>query len=269
MNDSPHVDIQSSDPARTTAWARLREFSVQARSAHLRELFRDEPDRGPAWTLEGAGLRVDFSKQRVTREVMDALMQLARERGVLERRDAMFAGEHINVTEDRAVLHTALRLPSGAHLGVDGVDVAQEVRDVLDRMAVFSRRVRDGDWVGATGQRILNVVNIGIGGSDLGPAMAYTALRYYSDRSMTFRFVSNVDPTDISEALRDLDPAQTLFIVASKTFGTQETLTNARAARDWIVTAMGEDAVSRHFVAVSTNAERVAAFGIDTANMFG
>lgn len=269
MNDSPHVDIQSSDPARTTAWARLREFSVQARSAHLRELFRDEPDRGPAWTLEGAGLRVDFSKQRVTREVMDSLMQLARERGVLERRDAMFAGEHINVTEDRAVLHTALRLPSGAHLSVDGVDVAQEVRDVLDRMAVFSRRVRDGDWVGATGQRILNVVNIGIGGSDLGPAMAYTALWYYSDRSMTFRFVSNVDPTDISEALRDLDPAQTLFIVASKTFGTQETLTNARAARDWIVTAMGEDAVSRHFVAVSTNAERVAAFGIDTANMFG
>ena len=269
MDDALHEAAPSANPADTPAWRRLGQLAPGMRHEHLRTLFRDEPDRGPAWTLEGAGLRVDFSKQRVTREVMDTLVQLAGERGVFERRDAMFAGEHINVTEDRAVLHTALRLPRGAQLSVDGVDIAREVRDVLDRMAAFSQRVRDGAWAGATGQRIVNVVNIGIGGSDLGPAMAYTALRYYSDRSMTFQFVSNVDPTDLSEALRDLDPAQTLFIVASKTFGTQETLTNARAARDWIVAALGEDAVSHHFVAVSTNAERVAAFGIDTANMFG
>jgi glucose-6-phosphate isomerase len=181
----------------------------------------------------------------------------------------MFAGEHINATENRSVLHTALRLPPGATLEVDGADVAAEVREVLERMADFSDRVRDGRWTGATGERMLNIVNIGIGGSDLGPAMAYEALRYYSDRDMTFRFVSNVDPTDITEALRGLDPAQTLFIVASKTFGTQETLTNAKAAREWIVDALGEGAVAKHFVAVSTNAERVTAFGIDVANMFG
>jgi glucose-6-phosphate isomerase len=200
---------------------------------------------------------------------MSALLDLAREQRVLAKRDAMFAGEHINATEDRAVLHTALRLPPGATLEVDGVDVAAEVRDVLERMAYFSDRVRDGRWTGATGERMRNIVNIGIGGSDLGPAMAYEALRFYSDRDMTFRFVSNVDPTDITEALRGLDPAQTLFIVASKTFGTQETLTNAKAARDWIVDALGEGAVEKHFVAVSTNAERVTAFGIDVANMFG
>ena len=269
MNDALNEAAPGANPSETPAWRRLAELTPHLRDEHLRSLFQDEQGRGPAWTLEGAGLRVDFSKQRVTRQVMDTLIQLARERGVFERRDAMFAGEHINVTEDRAVLHTALRLPPGAQLSVDGIDVAREVRDVLGRMAAFSQRVRDGEWVGATGQRIVNVVNIGIGGSDLGPAMAYTALKYYSDRSMTFRFVSNVDPTDISEALRGLDPAQTLFIVASKTFGTQETLTNARAARDWIVASLGEDAVARHFVAVSTNAERVAAFGIDTANMFG
>ncbi|MEK9736899.1 MAG: hypothetical protein VW239_06220, partial [Candidatus Nanopelagicales bacterium] len=214
-------------------------------------------------------MRVDFSKQRVTHEVMESLFGLAAERGVLERRDAMFAGKHINVTEDRSVLHTALRLPPGSELTVDGVDVAGEVHEVLARMADFATRVRSGQWQGATGKRIRNVINIGIGGSDLGPAMAYIALQYYSDRSMTFRFVSNVDPTDISEAIRDLEPAETLFIVASKTFGTQETLTNAKAAREWIVSALGDDAVERHFVAVSTNAERVAAFGIDTANMFG
>ena len=260
---------EPSDPSRTTAWARLLERAPAMREKHLRSLFAEEPDRGPAWTLEAAGLRVDFSKQRVTHEVMDLLHELAREQGVLTRRDAMFAGEHINATEGRAVLHTALRLPPGASLEVDGSDVAAEVHDVLRRMASFSVRVREGEWTGATGEPIRNIVNIGIGGSDLGPAMAYEALRYYSDRRMTFRFVSNVDPTDITEALRGLDPARTLFIVASKTFGTQETLTNAKAARQWIVDALGESAVEKHFVAVSTNAERVAEFGIDTANMFG
>ena len=260
---------EPSDPSRTTAWARLLELAPALREKHLRSLFAEEPDRGPAWTLEAAGLRVDFSKQRVTHEVLDLLHELAREQGVLARRDAMFAGEHINATEGRAVLHTALRLPPGASLEVDGIDVAAEVHDVLERMANFSVRVREGEWTGATGESIRNVVNIGIGGSDLGPAMAYEALRYYSDRRMTFRFVSNVDPTDITEALRGLDPARTLFIVASKTFGTQETLTNAKAARQWIVDALGESAVEKHFVAVSTNAERVAEFGIDTANMFG
>ena len=260
---------ESADPTRTAAWQRLEALAPALRERHLRQLFADEPGRGPAWTLEAAGLRADFSKQRVTHDVMDALLALADERDVLKRRDAMFAGEHINSTEDRAVLHTALRLPPGTSLMVDGVDVGAEVNETLDRMAAFSRRVREGAWTGATGKRIRNVINIGIGGSDLGPAMAYLALRFYSDRAMTFRFVSNVDPTDISEAIRDLDPAETLFIVASKTFGTQETLTNAKAARAWIVDALGEGAVEKHFVAVSTNAERVAAFGIDTANMFG
>ena len=260
---------QSNDPTLAPAWARLSDLAIGLQGRDLRDLFADEPDRGPAWTLEAAGLRADFSKQRITGDVMSALLDLAREQRVLAKRDAMFAGEHINATEDRAVLHTALRLPPGATLEVDGVDVAAEVRDVLERMADFSDRVRDGRWTGATGERMRNIVNIGIGGSDLGPAMAYEALRFYSDRDMTFRFVSNVDPTDITEALRGLDPAQTLFIVASKTFGTQETLTNAKAARDWIVDALGEGAVEKHFVAVSTNAERVTAFGIDVANMFG
>jgi glucose-6-phosphate isomerase len=260
---------QSNDPTLAPAWARLSDLAIGLQGRDLRDLFADEPGRGPAWTLEAAGLRADFSKQRITGDVMSALLDLAREQRVLAKRDAMFAGEHINATEDRAVLHTALRLPPGATLEVDGVDVAAEVRDVLERMADFSDRVRDGRWTGATGERMRNIVNIGIGGSDLGPAMAYEALRFYSDRDMTFRFVSNVDPTDITEALRGLDPAQTLFIVASKTFGTQETLTNAKAARDWIVDALGEGAVEKHFVAVSTNAERVTAFGIDVANMFG
>ena len=260
---------ESIDPARTAAWQRLSALAPDMRDRHLRQIFAEEPERGPAWTLEAAGLRADFSKQRVTHDVMDALLALADECGVLARRDAMFAGEHINVTEDRAVLHTALRLPRGPALEVDGVDVVVEVNDVIERMAAFARRVRDGQWTGATGRPIRNVINIGIGGSDLGPAMAYIALKFYSDRAMTFRFVSNVDPTDISEAIRDLDPAETLFIVASKTFGTQETLTNAKAARQWVVDALGENAVEKHFVAVSTNAERVSAFGIDTANMFG
>jgi glucose-6-phosphate isomerase len=269
MNDASRNPEGGMDPSTTQAWRRLLDLSTAARERSLRELFAAESGRGPEWTLEAAGLRVDFSKQRVTRDIMDALLELAVERGVLERRDAMFAGEHINSTEDRSVLHTALRLPRDATLVVDGVDVVAEVHEVLDRMAAFSDQVRSGTWLGASGMRIRNVVNIGIGGSDLGPAMAYLALRYYSDRDMTFRFVSNIDPTDITEALRDLDPAETLFIVASKTFGTQETLTNAKAARQWVVDALGEDAVARHFVAVSTNAERVAAFGIDTANMFG
>jgi glucose-6-phosphate isomerase len=260
---------QSNDPTLAPAWARLSDLAIGLQGRDLRDLFADEPGRGPAWTLEAAGLRADFSKQRITGDVMSALLDLAREQRVLAKRDAMFAGEHINATEDRAVLHTALRLPPGATLEVDGVDVAAEVRDVLERMAYFSDQVRDGRWTGATGERMRNIVNIGIGGSDLGPAMAYEALRFYSDRDMTFRFVSNVDPTDITEALRGLDPAQTLFIVASKTFGTQETLTNAKAARDWVVGALGEGAVEKHFVAVSTNAERVTAFGIDVANMFG
>ena len=259
---------ESPDPSRTDAWARLETLSDSLRDRKLREIFADEPDRGPAWTLNAAGLRVDFSKQRITHEVMDGLLELAREQRVLERRDAMFDGAHINTTEDRSVLHTALRLPADARLEVEGVDVAAEVHALLRRMADFSDRVRDGSWTGESGKRIRNVVNIGIGGSDLGPAMAYLALRYYSDRDMTFRFVSNIDPTDITEALRGLDPAETLFIVASKTFGTQETLTNAKAARQWVVAALGESAVAKHFVAVSTNAERVAAFGIDTANMF-
>ncbi len=257
------------DPTLTAAWQRLDHLAPSLRERHLRDLFAEEPDRGPAWTLEAAGLRVDFSKQRVTREAMQALLALAEECGVFARRDAMYAGQRINATEDRPVLHTALRLPVGSHLEVDGVDVATEVHEMLDRMAHFSEGVRQGEWRGSSGKRILNVVNIGIGGSDLGPAMAYLALRYYSDREMTFRFVSNVDPTDITEALRGLDPAETLFIVASKTFGTQETLTNARAARRWIVDALGEGAVERHFVAVSTNVARVTDFGIDPANMFG
>ena len=262
------MDISES-PTRAAAWQRLSSLAPVMRVRHLRDMFADEPDRAPAWTLEAAGLLADFSKQRVTREVMDALLDLAQERGVLEWRDAMFAGQHINVTEDRSVLHTALRIPRGSIVEVDGIDVVGEVNDVLDRMGAFARRVRSGEWKGSSGKRIRNVINIGIGGSNLGPAMAYLALRYYSDRAMTFRFVSNVDPTDITEATRDLDPAETLFVVASKTFSTQETLTNAKAARQWVVSALGESAVERHFVAVSTNAERVAAFGIDTANMFG
>lgn len=269
MDDALANPDASADPTQTSAWRKLVDLAPAARQRHLRELFEAEPDRGPAWTLEAAGLRVDFSKQRVTRDVMQALLDLAGERGVLERRDQMYAGAHINTTEGRSVLHTALRLPVDAELRVAGSDIVAEVHDVLARMSEFSEQIRSGVWRGSDGQSIRNVVNIGIGGSDLGPAMAYLALRYYSDRDMVFRFVSNIDPTDITEALRDLDPARTLFIVASKTFGTQETLTNARVARQWIVDALGESAVPRHFVAVSTNAERVAEFGIDTANMFG
>jgi glucose-6-phosphate isomerase len=237
---------------------------------HLRDLFAGDPGRGERFVVDAVGLYLDYSKNRVTAETMGLLADLARESGLEERRDAMFAGEHINVSEDRAVLHVALRMPRQASLVVDGVDVVQEVHEVLDAMTAFSDRVRSGDWKGHTGKPIRNVVNIGIGGSDLGPVMAYEALRHYSRRDMTFRFVSNVDSTDFAEATADLAADETLFIVSSKTFGTLETLTNATSARNWVVSQLGaESAVAKHFVAVSTNTERVSAFGIDTANMFG
>ncbi len=220
--------------------------------------------------VEGAGVTLDYSRQRMDASVLKALLRLAKERGVAQRRDDMFAGKHINVTEDRAVLHIALRLPKTAKLEVDGVDIVAEVHEVLDRMSDFATRVRSGEWVGHTGKPIKNVVNIGIGGSDLGPVMAYEALKDYSRRDMTFRFISNVDSNDLYEDLRDLDPAETLFIVSSKTFVTLETMTNAAAARDWVKQGLGDDAdVAKHFVAVSTNAEKVEEFGIDTDNMFG
>jgi glucose-6-phosphate isomerase len=252
------------------AWQALERHYAEIGQLHLRDLFAADPDRGERLTQEHVGIYLDYSKNRVTDETMRLLVELAEESGVPQRRDAMFRGEHINVSEDRAVLHIALRLPSTASLVVDGKDVVREVHDVLDRMRDFADRIRSGDWKGYTGKRIRNVINIGIGGSDLGPVMAYEALRYYSKRDMTFRFVSNVDSTDFIEQTRDLQADETLFIVSSKTFGTLETLTNATSARDWVVSQLGsEDAVARHFVAVSTNAEKVAAFGIDTANMFG
>ena len=238
---------------------------------HLRTLFADDPTRGERLTAEGVGLFLDYSKNRVTDETMGLLGRLAEESELRARIDAMFRGEKINVTENRAVLHVALRAPRGASIVVDGKNVVPDVHAVLDKMAGFADRVRSGEWRGHTGKRIRNVINIGIGGSDLGPVMAYEALRHYSDRSMTFRFVSNVDGIDLVEATRDLDPAETLFIVSSKTFTTLETLTNALSARDWLLAGLGGDAkaVAKHFVAVSTNAEKVSAFGIDTANMFG
>ncbi len=265
MTNSP----TSSNPTDTAAWAALQEHAKAQAGTTIRDLNDADPTRPATMTHVAAGVHFDASRQRVTPEILATLHSLADERGVLARRDAMFAGVHINVTEDRAVLHTALRRPADSPLTVDGEDVTAEVHEVLDRMGVFAESVRSGAWVGATGKKITAVINIGIGGSDLGPAMAYLALRHYSDRSITFRFVSNVDPTDMSEAIRDLDPATTLFIVASKTFGTLETLTNATAARSWITAALGDDAVSKHFVAVSTAEEKVSAFGIDTANMFG
>ena len=252
------------------AWQELKRHHAELAGQHLRELFAADPGRGERLTAEAAGLYLDYSKNRVTDETMRLLVELAAESGVPERRDAMFRGEHINVSEDRAVLHVALRMPRTASLVVDGTDVVAQVHEVLDRMADFSNRVRSGEWKGYTGKRIRNVINVGIGGSDLGPVMAYEALRHYATRDITFRFVSNVDSTDFVEATRDLNAEETLFIISSKTFGTLETLTNATSARDWVVAALGsQDAVAKHFVAVSTNAERVAAFGIDTANMFG
>jgi glucose-6-phosphate isomerase len=253
------------------AWGQLEAHYEDIRGTHLRELFAADPERGERLVAEGAGLHLDFSKNRVSDETMMLLGELARQRGVEERRDAMFRGEHINVSEDRPVLHVALRMPRQSSLIVDGVDVVKEVHATLDRMADFAERVRGGEWRGHTGRPIRNVVNIGIGGSDLGPVMACEALRHYSKREMRFRFVSNVDGTDFVESTRDLDPAETLFVISSKTFTTLETMTNARTAREWCLAGLGGDeaAVARHFVAVSTNAEEVSRFGIDTENMFG
>ncbi|MGH3155953.1 MAG: glucose-6-phosphate isomerase [Streptosporangiaceae bacterium] len=251
------------------AWHALERHYGEIEGRHLRELFDADPGRGERLTAEAAGLYLDYSKNRVTDETMRLLVELAVESGMPERRDAMFRGEHINFSEDRAVLHVALRMPRDASLVVDGVDVVREVHEELDRMSSFAGRVQSGEWKGQTGKRIRNVINIGIGGSDLGPVMAYEALRHYADRDMTFRFVSNVDSTDFVEATRDLAADETLFIISSKTFSTLETLTNATSARDWVVSGLGEDAVAKHFVAVSTNAKLVSQFGIDTDNMFG
>jgi glucose-6-phosphate isomerase len=264
-----------SEPAPTLrdapAWGDLQAHYEKIRGTHLRELFAADYGRGERLVADGAGLFLDFSKNRVTDETLLLLGELARERGVEARREAMFEGEHINVSEDRAVLHVALRMPRNRSLVVDGVDVVKEVHKTLDRMGDFCERVRSGEWVGHTGKPIRNVVNIGIGGSDLGPTMAYEALRHYGRREMTFRFVSNVDGTDFAEKTRDLDPEQTLFVISSKTFTTLETMTNAHTAREWSLAGLGGDeaAVAKHFVAVSTNAGEVAEFGIDTDNMFG
>jgi glucose-6-phosphate isomerase len=256
---------------RLPAWKALVEHSKEIRKLHLRELFANDSTRGEKLVAEGAGLFLDYSKNRVTDTTLKLLQQLAEECDVRGRIDAMFRGDKINVTEKRAVLHVALRAPKNATILLDGKNVVPAVHDVLDKMAAFSNRIRSGEWVGHTGKRIRNIINIGIGGSDLGPVMAYEALRHYTDRSLTFRFVSNIDGTDFVEATRDLDPAETLFIVSSKTFTTLETMTNAQTARDWLLKGLGGDkaAVARHFVAVSTNAEKVSAFGIDTDNMFG
>jgi glucose-6-phosphate isomerase len=253
------------------AWKSLEAHYEKVRDLHLRTLFEHDPKRGERLTAEAAGLYLDYSKNRITDETLDLLLQLAEESGLRVRIDAMFGGEKINITEKRAVLHVALRAPRGTSILVDGDNVVPQVHAVLDKMSDFASRVRSGAWTGHTGKRIRNVINIGIGGSDLGPVMAYEALRHYSDRAMTFRFVSNVDGTDFAEATRDLDPAETLFIVSSKTFTTLETMTNAQSAREWSLKGLGGDvkAVAKHFVAVSTNAQKVAEFGIDTANMFG
>jgi glucose-6-phosphate isomerase len=255
---------------RQTAWSALASHYKTVSKLHLRQLFADDPKRGERLALGAVGLYLDYSKNRVTDETLQLLLQLAEESGLRARIDAMFHGEKINITEKRAVLHVALRAPRGASIVVDGKNVVPEVHSVLDRMADFANRVRSGEWKGHTGKRIRNVINIGIGGSDLGPVMAYEALKHYSDRNMTFRFVSNVDGTDFAEAVRDLDPSETLFIISSKTFTTLETMTNAHTARDWSLAGLGGDekSVAKHFVAVSTNAAEVAKFGIDTANMF-
>ena len=252
------------------AWSALQANHKQVAPMHLRKLFADDPKRGERLTLEAAGIYLDYSKNRITDESVALLVQLAEQSGLRERIDAMFAGEHINVSENRPVLHVALRAPKGAQILLDGKNVVLDVQAVLDKMSDFANRLRSGAWKGHTGKRIRNVINIGIGGSDLGPMMVYEALKHYSDRSITFRFVSNVDGTDFVEAVRDLDPAETLFIVSSKTFTTLETMTNAHTARDWSVQGLGGDqkSVAKHFVAVSTNAAEVAKFGIDTANMF-
>ena len=260
-----------SEPLRNQpAWRELERHHAEIGERHLRELFAADPERGERMVAEGAGLYIDYSKNRITDETLPLLVALAEQTGMPERREQMFRGERINVSEDRSVLHVALRMPRERSLVVDGVDVVKQVHEVLDRMSDFARRVRAGEWLGHTGKPIRNVVNIGIGGSDLGPVMAYEALRHYSRRDMTFRFVSNVDATDFVEATRDLDPAETLFVVSSKTFTTLETMTNAHTAREWVLAALGDEAaIAKHFVAVSTNAEGVAEFGIATENMFG
>ncbi len=252
------------------AWKALERHYAEIRETHLRDLFADDPARGERLAAEGAGIYLDYSKNRVTDETLRLLVQLAEECGLRERTEAMFRGDRINTTEDRSVLHVALRMPKGTTLVVDGGDVVADVHEVLDRMSAFAERVRSDEWKGHTGKPIRNVVNVGIGGSDLGPVMAYEALRHYTRRDLTFRFVSNVDGTDFVEATRDLSPAETLFVISSKTFTTLETMTNARSARAWALDALGDEAaIARHFVAVSTNADEVASFGIDPENMFG
>jgi glucose-6-phosphate isomerase len=265
---SPHAAVPLLE---RHTWRALRAHLPQARAWHLRQLFADDPQRGTRFALDACGIYFDYSKNRISADTLHLLLQLAQESGLRERIDAMFAGEKINTTEGRAVLHVALRAPRSVRIETDGVNVVPAVHAVLDQMGAFAERVRSGAWRGHTGRPIRNVINIGIGGSDLGPVMAYEALRHYSARELKFRFVSNVDGTDLKEALRDLDAAETLFIVASKTFSTLETMTNAASARAWLLAQLGGDAaaVARHFVAVSTNAAEVGAFGIDTANMFG
>jgi glucose-6-phosphate isomerase len=253
------------------AWKALATHHKQIQKLHLRKLFADDAKRGPKFSVEAAGLFLDYSKNRITDKTLKLLLQLADESGLRAKIDAMFSGEKINITENRAVLHTALRAPRNATILVDGKNVVPEVHAVLDKLAAFSKRIRSGEWKGFTGKSIKNIINVGIGGSDLGPVMAYEALKHYSQRDLVFRFVSNVDGIDFVEATRDLDPAETLFIISSKTFTTLETMTNAQSARDWLLKGLGGNkaAVAKHFVAVSTNAEKVSAFGIDTANMFG
>jgi glucose-6-phosphate isomerase len=252
------------------AWKALQAHSQQIRDKHLRELFAEDPARGERFTAEAAGIFLDYSKNRITDETLKLLVQLAEESGLRDKIEAMFRGDKINITENRAVLHVALRAPTGESIVLDGEDVVPAVHEVLDKMSAFADRVRSGEWKGHTGKRIRNIINIGIGGSDLGPVMAYEALRHYSQRDLSFRFVSNVDGTDFAEAVHDLDAEETLFLVASKTFTTLETMTNAHTARDWALAKLGDEkAVAKHFVAISTNAKEVAKFGIDTANMFG
>jgi glucose-6-phosphate isomerase len=269
---APESEQSTSMPPlrRHRAWASLEKHYQKLKAVHLRQVFAEDRERGERLAIEAAGIYLDYSKNRITDETLRLLLQLARESGLRDRIDAMFRGDRINVSEKRAVLHVALRAPRGATIMHDGRNVVPEVHAVLDRMADFANRLRSGAWTGHTGKRIRNVINIGIGGSDLGPVMAYEALKHYSERSMTFRFVSNVDSTDFAEAVRDLEPAETLFIVSSKTFTTLETMTNARTAREWMLAGLkDETAVAKHFVAVSTNAQEVTRFGIDTANMFG
>ena len=265
------MDDKNEPLTQRAAWKALATHHKQIQKTHLRTLFADDPKRGPKFSVEAAGLFLDYSKNRITDKTLKLLLQLADESGLRAKIDAMFSGEKINLTENRAVLHTALRAPRDAIILVDGKNVVPEVHAVLDKLAAFSNRIRSGEWKGFTGKSIKNIINVGIGGSDLGPVMAYEALKHYSQRDLVFRFVSNVDGIDFVEATRDLDPAETLFIISSKTFTTLETMTNAQSARDWLLKGLGGDkaAVAKHFVAVSTNAEKVSAFGIDTANMFG